>query len=120
MVVGQVGDSTSGVVFLGIIAIGDTIRADAVATIQALHSVGIKKVVIISGDNQRTVNAIAKQAVSMKRSVISFQRTRLNAFRSLVAEYKHVGMVGDGVNDACYGHCQHRNCYGRRWYRCCH
>ncbi|MBK7576338.1 MAG: cation-translocating P-type ATPase [Ignavibacteria bacterium] len=99
VVVGQVGDSTSGVV-LGIIAIGDTIRADAVATIQALHSVGIKKVVIISGDNQRTVNAIAKQAGIDEAFGDQLPEDKVERIRSLVAEYKHVGMVGDGVNDA--------------------
>ncbi|MBL0323146.1 MAG: cation-translocating P-type ATPase [Ignavibacteria bacterium] len=120
VVVGQVGDSTTGVV-LGIIAIGDTIRADAVATIQALHSVGIKKVVIISGDNQRTVNAIAKQAGIDEAFGDQLPEDKVERIRSLVAEYKHVGMVGDGVNDApAMAIASIGTAMERCWYRCRH
>jgi cation transport ATPase len=47
---------------LGIIAVGDTMRPNAPDAIHSLHATGVQKVVMLSGDNQRTVNAIARQA----------------------------------------------------------
>ncbi len=94
-----ISNDTAGAV-LGIIAIGDTIRADAKSTVQALHSVGIKKVVILSGDNQRTVDAIAKEAGIDEAYGDLLPEDKVERIRALVAEYGHVGMVGDGVNDA--------------------
>ena len=47
---------------LGVIAVGDTMRANAPDAILSLHAIGVQKVVMLSGDNQRTVNAIAHQA----------------------------------------------------------
>ena len=46
---------------LRILAVGDTIRPNAASAIQALHAAGVDKVVMLSGDNQRTVDAIARQ-----------------------------------------------------------
>ena len=47
---------------LGIIAVADTMRPNAPDAIRSLHATGVQKIVILSGDNQRTVNAIARQA----------------------------------------------------------
>ena len=47
---------------LGIIAVGDTMRPNAPDAIRSLHATGVQKVVMLSGDNQRTVNTIARQA----------------------------------------------------------
>ena len=47
---------------LGILAVGDPIRQNAVEALRALHDAGLRKVIMLSGDNQRTASAIAKQA----------------------------------------------------------
>jgi Cd2+/Zn2+-exporting ATPase len=62
VVVGHKAHSDCAGEVLGIIAVGDTMRPDAPEAIRSLHAGGVQKVVMLSGDNQRTVNAIARQA----------------------------------------------------------
>src|SRR4029078_12940318 len=47
---------------LGILSIGDAIRSNAAQAVELLHAAGIRKVVMLSGDNSRTAKAIAQQA----------------------------------------------------------
>lgn len=85
---------------LGILAIGDTIRANAASAIEALHRAGVEKVIMLSGDNQRTVDAIAKQAGIDEAFGGLLPENKVTRIKELVAKYKFVGMIGDGVNDA--------------------
>ena len=85
---------------LGIIAVGDTMRSNAAAAIRSLHATGIQKVVMLSGDNQRTVNAIAHQAGIDEAHGDLLPDQKIERVRTLLAEYKQVAMIGDGVNDA--------------------
>lgn len=85
---------------LGILAVGDTIRSDAKAAIQSLHDVGIEQIVMLSGDNQTTVNAIAKEAGIDQAKGDLLPEQKIENVRELLNKYQHVGMVGDGVNDA--------------------
>ncbi len=85
---------------LGILAVGDSIRPNAAAAIKALHAAGIKKVVMLSGDNQRTVDAIAKQVGIDEAKGDLLPDQKIECVRELMSQHKHVGMVGDGVNDA--------------------
>jgi Cd2+/Zn2+-exporting ATPase len=85
---------------LGILAIGDTIRANAADALRAIHAAGVEKVVMLSGDNQRTADAIAKQAGIDEAHGDLLPDDKIARVRALTAEFKHVGMIGDGVNDA--------------------
>jgi Zn2+/Cd2+-exporting ATPase len=85
---------------LGIIAIGDTMRPNAPDAIRSLHATGVQKVIILSGDNQRTVNAIARQAGVDEAYGDLLPDQKIEYVRKLLAAYSHVGMIGDGVNDA--------------------
>ncbi len=85
---------------LGILAVADTIRPNAIAAIQALHAAGIKKIVMLSGDNQRTVDAISKQVGIDEAKGDLLPEQKIGCVRELLAQFKHVGMLGDGVNDA--------------------
>jgi Cd2+/Zn2+-exporting ATPase len=85
---------------LGIIAVGDTIRTNAAEAIRSLHATGVQKVVMLSGDNQRTVDAIARQAGIDEALGDLLPDQKIERVRSLLTEHKHVGMIGDGVNDA--------------------
>ena len=85
---------------LGVLAVGDTVRANAAAAIRALHAAGIRKVVMLSGDNQRTVDAIAKQVGIDEAHGDLLPDQKIERVRALLAEHAHVGMIGDGVNDA--------------------
>jgi len=85
---------------IGIIAVGDTIRSDAKAAIQSLHDVGIEQVVMLSGDNQTTVDAIAKEAGIDQAKGDLLPDQKIDNVRELLKKFEFVGMVGDGVNDA--------------------
>jgi Cd2+/Zn2+-exporting ATPase len=85
---------------LGILAVGDPIRSNAVDAIRALHAAGLTKVVMLSGDNQRTAAAIAKQAGIDEAHGDLMPNDKIERIKTLLAEHKYVGMIGDGVNDA--------------------
>jgi Cd2+/Zn2+-exporting ATPase len=85
---------------LGIIAIGDTLRPNAKSAIAALHSAGVKEVVMLSGDNQRTADFIARQVgIDLARGDL-LPDDKVSAVKALRDKHGVVGMVGDGVNDA--------------------
>jgi Zn2+/Cd2+-exporting ATPase len=85
---------------LGILAIADTVRANAAEAIKALHAAGVEKVVMLSGDNQRTVDAISKQVGIDEAKGDLLPDQKIERVREMLAQHKHVGMIGDGVNDA--------------------
>jgi Cd2+/Zn2+-exporting ATPase len=85
---------------LGILAIGDAIRTNAAQAIRDLHAAGIERVVMLSGDNQRTVDAIAKEAGIDEAHGDLLPDDKIERVRALLSEHQYVGMIGDGVNDA--------------------
>jgi Cd2+/Zn2+-exporting ATPase len=85
---------------LGIIAIGDTLRENAAASIRALHEAGVISVMMLSGDNQRTVDFIAKQVGIDETRGDLLPDDKADAVKALREKHGVVGMVGDGVNDA--------------------
>jgi len=85
---------------LGIIAIGDTLRPEAKAAVSALHAAGLERVVMLSGDNQRTANYIAQMVEIDEARGDLLPDDKVAAVKSLREKHKVVGMVGDGVNDA--------------------
>jgi Cd2+/Zn2+-exporting ATPase len=85
---------------LGILAVADTVRANAAQAIKALHAAGVKKVVMLSGDNQRTVDAISRQVGIDEARGDLLPDQKIERVRELLTQHKHVGMIGDGVNDA--------------------
>ena len=85
---------------LGIIAIADTLRPDVVEALRLIHAAGIEKVIMLSGDNQRTASAIARQAGIDEAIGDLMPEQKVDHVRKLVARYNYVGMIGDGVNDA--------------------
>ena len=85
---------------LGIIAIGDTLRPNAKAAVAALHAAGVEQVIMLSGDNQRTADFIAKQVGIDEARGDLLPDDKVAAVKALREKYGMVGMVGDGVNDA--------------------
>ncbi len=85
---------------LGILTVADTIRPNAIEAIKSLHAAGVEKVVMLSGDNQRTVDAISKQVGIDEAKGDLLPDQKIERVRELLAQHKHVGMIGDGVNDA--------------------
>ena len=68
--------------------------------IRLLHEAGIRKVVMLSGDNTRTAKAIAKQAGIDEAQGDLLPEQKIEEVRKLAANFGRVGMIGDGVNDA--------------------
>jgi Cd2+/Zn2+-exporting ATPase len=84
----------------GLIAIRDRIRSNALQAIQALHAAGIERVVMLTGDNERTARAIARELGIDDVHAGLKPEDKVAKVRELSQRYGHVAMVGDGVNDA--------------------
>jgi Cd2+/Zn2+-exporting ATPase len=84
----------------GVLALADTLRADAVGSIARLRQIGVGKTILLTGDNGRVAAAIAQQAgVSDFRAGL-MPEDKAEAMHSLAQTLGEVAMVGDGVNDA--------------------
>lgn len=83
---------------LGIIAVADVIKPDSQQAVQELQNMGIR-VVMLTGDNERTANAIGKQAGVDEVIAGVLPDGKESVIRRLMKEGK-VAMVGDGINDA--------------------
>lgn len=85
---------------LGLIAVADVLRENSGQAINKLKKAGIKKVIMLTGDNESTARAIAtKSGVDDFRADL-LPEDKVDAIKSLLAEHGKVAMVGDGVNDA--------------------
>ncbi|RBW68195.1 heavy metal translocating P-type ATPase [Bacillus taeanensis] len=83
----------------GMIALKDIVRKETVTAIKALKKVGIHTI-MITGDNEHTAKAIAKEAGIDEYLSERLPEEKLNTISELKEKYGMVAMVGDGINDA--------------------
>lgn len=84
---------------VGLIAVADTVKPESIDAIRRLHEEGMR-VVMLTGDNERTARAIARQVGVDEVMAELLPQGKVEAIRALQAEGRVVAMAGDGVNDA--------------------
>ena len=85
---------------IGVISIADSIRKDAASLIKKLKSQGVKKVVMLTGDNKRAAAAIAQKLGLDDYYAELLPEDKVSILKKLQSEIGIAAMVGDGVNDA--------------------
>jgi Cd2+/Zn2+-exporting ATPase len=84
----------------GFLALADRIRPQAATAIRQLRSLGVDHLVMLTGDNRGTAEAIAKEAGVTEIEAELLPEEKVTAVESLVGRHQTVAMVGDGINDA--------------------
>jgi Zn2+/Cd2+-exporting ATPase len=85
---------------LALIAVADEVRENSREVIQRLHELGIKKTVMLTGDNPATAEAIGKKLGIGEVQAELLPQDKLEFIKQLRSDGSKVAMVGDGVNDA--------------------
>jgi len=86
--------------FLGIIALADVPRDTAQSVLQRLKDIGIKQLVMLTGDNDDVAKDIAKQVGLTDVRAELLPEDKLDAIKALEKQHGSIAMIGDGVNDA--------------------
>lgn len=86
--------------YIGIIALMDTPRKEAKSTLEQLKKMGIKRMVMLTGDNQKVADAVAKEIGLTDTWGSLLPEEKVEAIKKLREKETKVAMVGDGVNDA--------------------
>ncbi|MGB3773996.1 MAG: heavy metal translocating P-type ATPase, partial [Leeuwenhoekiella sp.] len=90
----------SGNDFIGILGLMDTPREEAKKTLEELKSMGIKKMIMLTGDNQMVANAVAEEIGLTEARGSLLPEEKVDAIKQLKLQENKIAMVGDGVNDA--------------------
>lgn len=85
---------------LGLIAVSDQIRVESRDAVKALHQAGVKRVVLLTGDNRETASAVAEELAVDELRAELLPEGKLAVVEELRHKFGPVAMVGDGINDA--------------------
>jgi Cd2+/Zn2+-exporting ATPase len=101
----ELGGNTSMIIhqddhYLGIISVMDVARPEAIATLASLKKMGIKRMIMLTGDNQKVADAIAKNICITDPMGSLLPEDKVKTIEKLKEQEGSVAMVGDGVNDA--------------------
>ncbi len=88
-----------GTEFIGVLGVADTLRAEAKGALAAIRAMGIRRTVMLSGDNRIVAEAIAREVGIDEPRAPLMPEGKVEALRELARD-GGVAMVGDGVNDA--------------------
>ena len=86
--------------YIGILALMDTPRPEAKETLEKLKKIGIKRMIMLTGDNQKVADAVAKEIGITDAWGGLLPEEKVDAIRKLKENESKVAMIGDGVNDA--------------------
>ena len=85
---------------LGYMAVADTLKPHTPHAINSLRDGGINEIILLTGDNETTSHAIAKEANITTVFASQLPSDKANVIKNLIENGKYVAMIGDGVNDA--------------------
>jgi Cd2+/Zn2+-exporting ATPase len=85
---------------IGMIALADALRAETRGAIEQLRNSGIEHIVMLTGDNRATAEAVGQKAGVDELHPELLPEDKVRMVETLVGRYNQVAMVGDGVNDA--------------------
>ena len=85
---------------IGLLSVMDTPRETAKETLKRLKEMGIKKMIMLTGDHQNVGDSIARQIGLTEARGNLLPEDKVRAIQDLKEEYTKIAMVGDGVNDA--------------------
>lgn len=91
---------SSNETMIGIISVGDKARPETTSVLKSLHSMGVRKLVMLTGDSKRTAAAIAAQIGIDEVHAAHLPEDKVERIRTLSAKNDRIAMVGDGINDA--------------------
>jgi cation-transporting P-type ATPase C len=86
--------------FIGLIGVADVIRPEARDLLRALEAVGVRRVIMLTGDSTETADAVARELELGEVHAELFPEDKLVVVRQLQQEGHRVAMAGDGINDA--------------------
>jgi Cd2+/Zn2+-exporting ATPase len=84
----------------GLMGVSDSIRPEAQSTIQSLRSLGIDRIVMLTGDNQRAADRVAGRTGIDQYYAELLPEDKVRVVKEMRESHGHMAMVGDGVNDA--------------------
>ena len=85
---------------IGVLELRDAIRPEARDIVARLHAQGVRAIVMLTGDNERTARAVAREVGIDEVRAELLPEQKVEAIEELVASHDMVAMIGDGVNDA--------------------
>ncbi len=85
---------------IGFLALADAVRATSASTLQSLREAGVEHLVLLTGDNAGTAQAVGRQVGLSEIQAELLPEDKVKAVEALVAKYGQVAMIGDGINDA--------------------
>lgn len=85
---------------IGLIGISDTVRPNVKESLQQLKQLGIKKTIMLTGDNAQTANAVAKQIGIDEVHANLMPEDKVSYVTSAQADHHTVAFIGDGINDS--------------------
>ncbi len=85
---------------IGFLALADAVRPTSASTLQGLREAGVEHLVLLTGDNSGTAQAVGRQVGLTEIQAELLPEDKVKAVEALVAKYGQVAMIGDGVNDA--------------------
>jgi Cd2+/Zn2+-exporting ATPase len=99
VVVAELTNAGATAVMLGVIAIADVLRPDSAEALRGLKAIGVKRLVMLTGDNRHVAEAIAKECGLDEFYAELRPEDKMRLVKQMAAQGP-VAMVGDGVNDA--------------------